>query len=232
VGTNLYGVRFYQKYEDEPPDHTWSNVLEGTSEEVLGFGVCETWALDIATGFQAIQYRAVQYSRCVFYTWIKDSKPYNPEVLCDIPLDGLSGSLDPGSDAYAHRELVVKIRKQAVNGKLGKLGVRGALLDTNVVVVNKVEVLDPADTSAFESRVDALQTSLITTLGDHGFQLSMIGAPQLSAGWALEGTPPKPKKHPTYGAPVARQVLALALAGIGEQKFKIADARFGRGSPS
>lgn len=157
-----YGVRFYMNYVERPTEQ-WTLNLEYDLPDIISGPSITNVSNGIATGLSDFLLENVVIDRAVWFTWIPDSEPYDPDAVRTIPY-GILGTRDIGGlTSPADDDIVLYMRKTVTTGLSGRIQLRGRVLVSDLIATQGSWALNPAVVLDYTTDVSAFwdQLSLV-----------------------------------------------------------------------
>ena len=146
----LFTVRIYKRASGL----TWANNYEVQATQDVPFA--QTSLIDLANRLvnleRALHLQAVTIDRVVISTYVRDSRPYNPETFVTIPV-GLFGQRSSEGDPLPI-EYCLFVRRSVQSGRTGKLLYRGCLLESAATTIGFRPVLGTSAQNEIQSAVN------------------------------------------------------------------------------
>jgi hypothetical protein len=143
----------------------WHNTYECHAIGAGTLSDLQTLAGAILEFEVAMHYNLVKIDAVTVSTWEPDSHPYNPASFWSQQLTNITGGRTPAGDVL-HREACVWLSRNPVLGRLGKLFLRGCLVEGEVAALSGTLTL---------SNPSTLQTILAAAMNDSDLVNYFVG---------------------------------------------------------
>lgn len=129
---DLFIARVF-KYHEADPSFKWSNTYEFEALQQGDINDLQEACQALIEFEQAFHGNKVHFIKATMSTWVKDSKPYNPETFLEVDAAGAIGQVDMGATAYyLPLNVVLSLRRSVPTGRQGKAAYRGCLIESDV----------------------------------------------------------------------------------------------------
>jgi len=183
----IFTVRLYKR----SAGLVWANNYEVRASQDVAFA--QTAIIDLVNRLVNLERRLhrpeVTIDRAVVSTYVRDSRPYNPDSFTSLPVN-LTGNHSGGGESLPI-EYCLFVRRSVATGRTGKLLYRGALGEEWVTTRGLRAVLEAPYLNAMQSslndwwgtvwQVSANPFELVMASGEENLQVRVVQALAMSS---------------------------------------------------